>query len=270
MLESIIASILILVAILYILSTKCRKGHSGLSALRGWAYAHRGLHGDGVPENSLAAFQRAVNAGYGSELDVHLLADGELAVIHDSSLLRTTGCTGVVEDLTAEQLREYHLENTDETIPTLNQVLNIYNGQAPLIIELKTANNVSQLCSQTCKLLDSYSGVFCLESFDPRCIRWLRKNRPDLIRGQLSENFLKSKSASVSWFVKLSMTLLVSNFCTQPDFVAYKFADRKTIAPILCRKIWRAQGVSWTLRSQEAYDVAVSEGWIPIFEGFCP
>ena len=56
-----------------------------------WDYAHRGLHDKevGSPENSLAAFKEAVESGYGAELDVHLLKDGNLAVIHDSSLFRT-------------------------------------------------------------------------------------------------------------------------------------------------------------------------------------
>ena len=83
----------------YLLALKGRTGHPGLGELRGWNYAHRGLHGAGVPENSLAAFRAAVEHGYGAELDVHLLKDGGLAVIHDSRLERTTGKPGKVEEL---------------------------------------------------------------------------------------------------------------------------------------------------------------------------
>ena len=88
MINAILIALIILIVlfVLYIFSTRCRKGHKGLTALRGWNYTHRGLHSDDAPENSLEAFRRAVNAGYGSELDVHLLADGHLAVIHDSLL----------------------------------------------------------------------------------------------------------------------------------------------------------------------------------------
>lgn len=256
---------------LYILSTMCRKGHKGLQELRGWAYAHRGLHGDGVPENSLAAFKNAVDAGYGSELDVHLLADGELAVIHDSLLLRTTGMDGRVEDLTKGDLKKCFLEETTEVIPTLEQVLDVYDGKAPLIIEIKpVGNNYAALCECVCAALERYSGVYCIESFDPRCVYWFKKHRPDIIRGQLAANFFRSKSSRYPAVVKFAMKAQLLNFLTRPDFVAYKFCDRKNFGNFLCRNIWGAQGVTWTLCDQQEYDIAVKENWIPIFEGFRP
>ena len=256
---------------LYILSTMCRRGHKGLPALRDWAYAHRGLHGEGVPENSLKAFALAVDRGYGSELDVHLMSDGNLAVIHDSLLMRTTGADGRIENLKLDVLSDYHLEGTDQVIPTLEEVLLVYDGKAPLIIELKpVGNNHAELCRRTCAVLDKYNGEYCIESFDPRCIRWLRKNRPDIIRGQLSENFLLAKKTKMPWIVKLAMKIHLLNFWTKPDFVAYKFRDRKSFGNFLCRKLWKAQGVSWTIRSQQEFDIATKEGWIAIFEGFTP
>ena len=267
-------AVLIIISILfalYILSTMCRSGHPGLMALRGWAYAHRGLHGNGVPENSMEAFRRAKEAGYGIELDVHLLADGELAVMHDAQLRRTTGADGFIEDLTSEQLSAYKLESTDETIPLFRQVLELYSGKAPLIVELKSErDNYVALCQRVCEMLDGYRGVYCVESFDPRCIYWLRKNRPDIIRGQLTENYFVTPGSKLPWHLKLVLANQILNFLTQPDFVAYRFEDRKTLSNLLVRKFWGAQGVTWTLKSQEEYDTAVSENWIPIFEDFCP
>ena len=96
--------ILAVVAVLFVLSTMCRKGNEGLKPLQGWAYAHRGLHGDGVPENSMAAFKAALEGGYGIELDIHLMKDGKLAVIHDASLKRTAGADITIEELTEEDL----------------------------------------------------------------------------------------------------------------------------------------------------------------------
>ena len=127
--------LLIVLILLYIFALRCRKGHPGLEALKGWSYAHRGLHGEGVPENSMAAFKAALDGGFGIEFDVHLLADGNLAVIHDSLLNRTTGQAGRIEDLTTEQLKDYRLEGTEETIPTFAQLLELYDGKAPLIVE---------------------------------------------------------------------------------------------------------------------------------------
>ena len=257
--------------LLYILSTYCKKVHPGLSAIQGWAYAHRGLHGNGVPENSLEAFRRARDAGYGSELDVHLLADGNLAIMHDHKLERTTGMLGIIEELSTSDLPNYKLEGTEETIPLFSDVLQLYNGAAPLIVELKaTSGNICQLCEKTCQMLDSYTGAYCVESFDPRCVYWLRKNRPDIIRGQLTENFFASPTSKLPWIIKFIMRHQILNFITKPDFVAYKYADRKTISNIICQKLWRTQGVSWTLQSQDEHDNAVSEGWIPIFENYLP
>ena len=261
----------IVVIILYIFSVRGRVRHPGLSELRGWKYAHRGLHGEGAPENSLEAFRRAVDAGYGAELDVHLLADGELAVIHDSLLQRTTGRDGRIESLTSDLLQEYTLEGTAFTIPLLRDVLELFNGKAPLIIELKAVNNnIDELCEKTCNLLDDYPGVYCVESFDPRCIRWLRVNRPDIIRGQLTEDYFRSAPGKLPWIIKFVMKHQMLNFWTMPDFVAYCYSDRKTISNVICRKIWKLQGVTWTLSSQQQFDTAVSEGWIPIFEAFKP
>lgn len=256
---------------LYVLSTVGRTGHQGLRELRKWSYAHRGLHGSGVPENGMEAFRRAKDAGYGIELDVHLLSDGNLAVVHDSALKRTTGADGVVEDLTTQQLREYKLEGTEETIPEFRQVLELFDGCAPLIVELKCVrNNYAVLCKTVCEMLDGYKGAYCLESFDPRCIFWLRKNRPDIIRGQLTENYFKSANAKLPWYLKFALVNQILNFLTLPDFVAYKYSDRKTIGNVLCRKLWGIQGVTWTLKNQQEFDSASKEDWIPIFEGFRP
>ena len=263
--------ILLLLAVLFVLAMMGRNDHKELSKLRGWAYAHRGLHGNGVPENSMAAFRLALEKGYGIELDIHLLADGELAVIHDSKLLRTTGAEGFVEDLTARDLKNYCLEGTEETIPLFSRVLELFDGKAPLIVELKAERgNAAALCEAACKVLEHYPGTYCIESFDPRCILWLKKNRPGIIRGQLAENFLKSKGGNLSWPLRFMLTNLLMNFMTQPDFIAYNFDHRKGPAPMLCRKLWKLQSVSWTLRSRDAYNAAVAEGSLPIFEGFEP
>lgn len=256
--------------LLYIFANRCRKGHPGLQNLQGWNYAHRGLHGNGIPENSMAAFRAALEAGYGIELDIHLLKDGNLAIIHDSSLKRTTGCDGCIEDLTTQDLHLYHLEGTEETIPTFQELLDLYAGKAPLIVELKAEKeNHAALAEAACAMLETYPGVYCLESFDPRCIYWLKKHRPHLIRGQLSEKFTKS-NCDLPLHLRICLTHNLGNFLTLPDFTAYKFADRKNPAVWICRKIWGAQGVSWTLKTTEDHATALNEGWLSIFEGFRP
>ncbi len=268
---AVIITVIILLLTLYVLSVMGRTGNQNLRKLQGWAYAHRGLHGDGVPENSMEAFRRAKAAGYGAELDVHLLADGNLAVIHDSLLFRTTGAQGTVEELTTQQLKDYRLEKTEQTIPQLQEVLELFAGEAPLIIELKAVNNnVAQLCQAACRMLEDYRGAYCMESFDPRCVSWLRKNRPDVLRGQLTENYFATQNSKLSWVLKFLLKNQMLNFITMPDFVAYRYKDRKTVSNWICRKFWNVQGVTWTVKNREEFDTAVSEGWLPIFEDFSP
>ena len=262
--------VLIALSFLYLLSTRCRKGHPEMKKLLGWKYAHRGLHGENCPENSLAAFRKARDHGYGVELDVHLLADGNLAVIHDSQLKRLTGLDGKVEDLTTAQLSDCRLNGTEETIPTFQQVLDLYAGRAPLIVELKVSgNNYAKLCSTACRMLEGYRGVYCLESFDPRCVFWLKKNRPDVIRGQLTENYFK-RNSKLPFALKFLLTHQMLNFLTLPDFVAYRYEDSATFSNWVVSKLWKIQGVAWTLGNREDYDQAVKQGRIPIFENFTP
>lgn len=267
----ILLIILIIFAAAYILATACRSGHSKWEALDGWSFAHRGLHGNGVPENSMKAFRKAKEAGYGIELDVHLLSDGTLAVIHDSLLTRVAGENVAIEDLKREDLDTYYLEETLETIPAFDRVLQLIDGKVPLIVELKVQrDNYAELCRRACSLLDTYNGAYCIESFDPRCIRWLRKNRPDIIRGQLANNYFRTKNSLLPWYMKLALSYHLLNWLTFPDFVAHRYADRKNFSNFLCRKLWKAKGISWTLKNQRDYNTATKENWIPIFEGFLP
>ena len=257
--------------ILYLLALRGRTGHAGLEKLRGWNYAHRGLHSKGVPENSLAAFRAAVDHGYGAEFDVHLLRDGGLAVIHDAKLLRTTGREGVVEDLTTEELKEYFLEGTTETIPTFREVLDTFSGKTPVIIELKPeGGNHAALCEAACAAMAGFEGAWCMESFDPRVVHWLRKNRPEIIRGQLSENYLKNPRSKLPLPLKFALAFHLENFLCRPDFIAYDFGTRKVISNPICRKLWGLEAVTWTLRNPEDHETALKEGWIPIFENYIP
>ena len=72
----ILLILLLFSLLLYVLAVMGRKGHPGLKALRGWAYAHRGLHGEGIPENSMAAFRAALDAGFAASLQDAAAANG--------------------------------------------------------------------------------------------------------------------------------------------------------------------------------------------------
>ena len=265
-------AIVILIALLYILCLRCSRRRDW-KKFQGWRYAHRGYHDKPrIPENSLPAFKRAVQCGFGAELDVHLMRDGHLAVIHDASLLRTAGADVLVEDLTAEELKQYRLEGTEHHIPLLEEVLPIFAGKAPLIVELKAERgNAAALAEAACALLDKYHVTYCMESFDPRCLMWLWENRPDVVRGQLSENFDRhGDGENLPSVVRWVLSNLLLNCRTRPDFIAYRFEDRKCLSLRLCRSIYRAREFSWTIRSKEDMETAEQDGALVIFEQFNP
>ena len=132
----IILIVLLALDLLFTLALRCRKGHRKWEVLKKYRYAHRGYHDKPVvPENSLPAFRRAIERGFGAELDVHLLKDGTLAVFHDSDLKRCANVEGEIEDLTLDELKQLRLEGTDEQIPTFDEVLALFEHETPLIIE---------------------------------------------------------------------------------------------------------------------------------------
>ena len=269
----IVVGICLILALVWAVLLRARRGRDSMAALRRFRYAHRGLYDKaaGIPENSLEAFSRAVAHGFGAELDVHLLRDGTLSVFHDSDIRRMTGREGYLEDLSADELKDYPLDGTAAVIPRFCDVLSLFEGTGlPLIVEIKTfRNNFAELTARTMAELDRFHVAYCVESFDPRSVAWLRKNRPEVIRGQLSCNFLKDRG-KLSLAMAFATTNLLGNISAQPDFVAYKYEDKKQWAPRLCRRLYGAQGVYWTIRTREDLEIAEREGAIAIFERFIP
>ena len=267
-----IVLVLAVVFVLYLLCLRCGR-RQDWAKFRGRRFAHRGFHDKPrIPENSIPAFKRAVQCGFGAELDVHLMKDGHLAVIHDASLLRTAGADVLVEDLTAEELSAYRLEGTEHHVPLLEEVLPIFAGKAPLIVELKAERgNAEALAAAACKLLDKYKVDYCVESFDPRCLAWLWHNRPDILRGQLSENFTRhGDGAHLPGAVRWALGNLLLNCYARPHFIAYRFEDRGSLSLKLCHGLYGAREFSWTIRSRADMDAAEADGALVIFEQFDP
>lgn len=250
----------------------CRRSSRQWKELERFIYAHRGLHRKPtIPENSLAAFRRAADRGYGAELDIHLMKDGRLAVIHDSSLQRTAGADVRIEDLTAADLSRYPLEESEERIPLLEDVLALYGGKAPLIVELKPERgNHRELAAAAAALLDNYHGAYCIESFDPRAVAWFRKHRPSVCRGQLSQNFIKHPEGVSSPVLRFLLTHLLLNVLSRPDFVAYRMEDRHLWSYRLHRLFHRPNTAWWTLKTPAELETACREKAAAIFENLEP
>lgn len=188
--------------------------------------AHRGLHciEKGIPENSIAAFNAACEAGYGSELDVQLTKDGQVVVFHDDDLKRVCGVDARVDSKTLEELEELRLLGTEQGIPLFTEVLAAVAGRTPLIVELKSGPNNDELCEKTYEILAGYEGEYCVESFDPRIVRWFKINAPEIVRGQLAcsvEGYGKEQNRIMSQL----MSNCLLNFLGRPHFIAYEITE---------------------------------------------
>ena len=207
-------------------------------------------------------------------------------VIHSGALMKRTRREAL--DTALRSLREVirtcdgqgfgHIALCPETMGKINQlgdleeVLELFQDRTPLIIELKAERgNHAALAEATCRMLDRYRVHYCIESFDPRCLIWLKKNRPEIVRGQLSEQFLRH--GETAGHGKATMWLLgnlFSNVAVRPDFIAYRFSDRDNLCLRWCRKFYHVQEVNWTIRTKEEMEAAEAQGNLVIFECFDP
>lgn len=224
------------------------------TAFLGVHYAHRGLFNNDTeaPENSLNAIRKAVKAGYGIEFDVQLSKDNIPVVFHDASLKRMCGVNGKVWEYTLEELQKMKLGQSSQTIPTLEAVLKEVAGKVPLIVEYKMDRVDTKVCELGNELLKRYRGPYCIESFHPLAVKWYREHRPDVLRGQLSENFIRSGRKGIQMWI---MTYLLSNVMTRPDFIAYRHKDADNISRCICRKMG-ALSVTWTIKNQKEFEKA--------------
>ena len=216
-------------------------------------YAHRGLfdNDSDAPENSLLAFQKAVDAGYGIELDVQLSKDNQLVIFHDATLKRMCGVKGNVWDYTLEELQQMKLANSDQTIPAFQDFLKVVKGKVPFILEYKLDRPQTKVCELANEVLKNYSGAYCIESFHPLALLWYRKHRPDVLRGQLSEEFFREEKYKKKLHFTLASFLLF-NFAGRPDFIAYNHLHADNISRRICKKLG-SLSVTYTIKSKEEY-----------------
>lgn len=237
-------------------------------------FAHRGLHQNGtaLPENSLPAIRKAAEAGYGIEFDIQVTKDGVPVVFHDFTLHRMCGQKGRVCDYTLEELQAFRLLDCGERIPTFAQALDAVAGRVPLIIEMKVEYFDLRVCRAADQLLREYHGVYCIESFNPLVLLWYRKNRPDVMRGQLSDGFVFQKEfrTPVKIAPGLFIQFLFTNIVTRPDFVAYNHKYQGNLSRRLWHRLFRGKAAAWTVRSEEDLEKAGKSFDVFIFDSFIP
>ncbi len=229
--------------------------------------AHRGLHNDNdIPENSLPAFEIAIKKGYPIELDVHLTSDKELVVFHDENLKRMTGVNKIIENCQLSELKKMNLNGTKQSIPTLDEVLELVNCKVPLLIEIKNEYKVGILEDKLISKLSNYKGEYIIESFNPLSLLWIRKRYKNIILGQLvTKDYPNIKSVFVRWLLKN----MFFNFLVKPDFIAYdyKYINNKLYKKFKNRNI---DLFLWTIRNNNDYKSIQNLCDGIIFENFIP
>ena len=250
-----IVNLFILLLILYLFLIAPRSfGRVNRIPFYGFHYAHRGLFDNDseAPENSLLAFQKAVDCGYGMELDIQLSKDNELVIFHDATLERMCGVKGNVWDYTLEELQQMKLANSNQRIPSFQEFLQIVDGKVPFILEFKLDRPQTLVCELANEMLKNYKGVYCIESFHPLALIWYRKHRPDVMRGQLSEEFFREEKNKGKYLLTAASYLLF-NIVGRPDFIAYNHLHANNISRRLC-KAMGALSVTYTIKNLEEFE----------------
>lgn len=216
--------------------------------------AHRGYHDIkiGIPENSIAAFKRAIRYNYIIELDVHLTKDNKIVVFHDSNLKRMCKKDKIIEDCTYDELLKYNLLDTKYKIPLFDEVLKLVDGKVGLLIETKNSSNNTKLEQLLSEKLDNYKGDFAIQSFYPSSILWFKKNKKDYIRGILSSDFKNHKN--MSNLRKNILKCLIFDIFLKSDFISY---DIKALPNSYVESKRKNKIIlGWTIRNKKDYDIA--------------
>lgn len=225
-----------------------------LDFLKNKIVAHRGYHdiNIGIPENSIPAFQRAIEKNYLIEFDLHLLKSGEVVVFHDDNLKRMTGIDALIKGKNYNDIKDLKLVNTNEHIPLFSEVLRLVNGKVPIVIELKYDTKCGFLEDKVLEILKDYKGKYAIKSFNPLTVNYLRKKAPNVIRGQLSSDF---KDDKINILKKMFIRSMVYNFITKPDFISYdiRALPSKKIKRLRKKKLIMA----WIIRDKKSYTNAL-------------
>ncbi len=217
-------------------------------------FAHRGLHGPGVPENSMAAFRAALELGAGIECDVRLSGDGQVMVFHDHDLRRLCASALAVESTAASMLVSQRLFDSGEHMPRLRQLLDLVDGKVPLLVELKCrGGNASRLAEAVAAQLEDYSGAAGMMSFEPKAIQWFARHLPLRRRGLV----ISERASAINRWSGIHSA--------SPHFLA---VDRAAISRSwVAKQRTRRWVYSWTIRSSADRKTAEVHADALIWEG---
>ncbi|MEM7703069.1 MAG: glycerophosphodiester phosphodiesterase family protein [Pseudomonadota bacterium] len=214
-------------------------------------YAHRGLHSQTVPENSLKGAERAIEARLGIECDVQCSRDGTAFVFHDFELDRLTNASGDIGDCPDAKLASLSLLGTDQSPIPLSDFLVGIAGRVPVLIEVKSKPefNVAPTCESVLAALETYADHCAVMSFDPRVPEWFRSRSPKTCCGLVGTDSYSNGFETV-W----RDPDIIDR--AHPDFLAI---DSRDLARPEAAQ-WRASGrplLSWTIKTKAQWEIAL-------------
>lgn len=234
--------------------------------------AHRGLHGAGVPENSLAAAQAAIDAGYGIELDIQPARDGTPMVFHDYDLKRLVGSAGMIADFDPRALGAMRLLGTEEPVPTLRQFLDLVAGRVPLLVEIKDQDlslgpDIGLLHKAVADVLQGYAGPVAVMSFNPHVAAAFHAAAPAIPVGLTTCAYDEADWPGIPEDRRSHLAGINDFDWTRSCFVSH---DKRDLGNARLDAL-KAQGVPilcWTIRSPEEEALARRVADNITFEGY--
>ena len=185
-------------------------------------------------------------------------------VFHDYTLIRMTGCDKKLSELDANELTALTLGESDQKIPTFEEVLSLVDGRVPLLVELKGENFDTSLCAKVADMLRNYRGLYCIESFNPLLIGNMKKQMPEIFCGLLYTNVCRDKKKNS--ILNIALTAMALNVVAKPDFIAFNKVDRDSLPVKITTQLFGAPKFVWTVNTPEELDTAHKNGELPIFE----
>jgi glycerophosphoryl diester phosphodiesterase len=234
--------------------------------------AHRGLHNSsGRVENTIAAFEAAIERNFAIECDVMLCADDTVIVFHDSRLDRMTNDTGKVHERTFAELKSTALRGSNEHIPSLNELLEVVDGKVPIIVELKSPwPRKTPLARRVAEALAGYEGRTAVMSFDPRLLMQMRKYAPHLPRGMVADHFDLDDWPELPAITRFGSRHMLGIPFVSPSFIAYNVLALPAPAPSILRSVFKLPTLAWTVRTPDEHTHALRHADQIIFEDYDP
>ena len=215
--------------------------------------AHRGLHDSEVPENSLAAFEAAIQAGCPIEVDVQVTKDKVPVVFHDDRLDRLTGHKKRVTRVKFDILDKLRLEGSDHEIPTFREFLDFVAGRVPILVEIKKNRGSKGIEQVVVEMLQKYTGEFAIQSFNPIAIRKVRKQDPSMYCGLLSSKLEDMKLLRIQKAAVKNARLF---FMAKPDFVSFEINSFPNERVKRFREELGLPIIGWTVKTKEEIERA--------------